>query len=307
MYDLMIIGGGPAGLTAAIYASRAHLNTVIFEPEMDGGQMSLTMSLENFPGALAEDTGMDIGMRMAKQAASFGASTIRERVVSVESAGETKIVKTESGSYEGKYVLVATGSKPNRLGVPGEDKFVSRGISYCATCDGAFYQNGDVYVIGGGNSAVEEALYLANLGAKVTIVHRRDSFRAERFLAEKALAHENISVMWNTELKEVLGEAMADGLVLYNNKTDETFTVKKGDKPMGIFIYVGVKPQTEFLEGLLELNRGYVKVDENQMSAVDGIYAAGDIVDKNFRQVINACGEGCVAAMAVAKRIVQYD
>ena len=148
---------------------------------------------------------------------------------------------------------------------------------------------------------------MANLGAKVTIVHRRDSFRAERFLAEKAVAHENISVMWNTELKEVLGDAMADGLILYNNKTDETFTVKKGERPMGIFIYVGVKPQTEFLESLLELNRGYVDVDENQMSAVDGIYAAGDIVNKNFRQVINACGEGCVAAMAVAKRIVQYD
>lgn len=307
MYDLMIIGGGPAGLTAAIYASRAHLNTVIFEPELDGGQMSLTMSLENFPGALGEDTGMDIGMRMAKQAASFGASTIRERVVSIESIGEKKIVKTETGSYEGKYVLVATGSKPNQLGVPGEDKFISRGISYCATCDGAFYQNGDVYVIGGGNSAVEEALYLANLGAKVTIVHRRDSFRAESFLGKKALAHENISVLWNTELKEVLGDAMADGLVLYNNKTDETFTVEKGDKPLGIFIYVGVKPQTEFLEGLLELDKGYVKVDENQMSAVDGVYAAGDIVAKNFRQVINACGEGCVAAMDVAKRIVQYD
>ena len=307
MYDLMIIGGGPAGLTAAIYASRAHLNTVVFEPELDGGQMALTMSLENYPGALADDSGMAIAMRMAKQAASFGATTIRERVIAVEDMGDKKIVKTEGGSYEGKYVIVATGSKPNRLGVPGEEEFVSRGISYCATCDGAFYQNGDVYVIGGGNSAVEEALYLANLGAKVTIVHRRDSFRAESFLAKKALAHENISVLWNTELKEVVGDAMADGLVLYNNKTDETFTVKKGDRPLGIFIYVGVKPQTEFLEGLLELDKGYVKVDENQMSAVDGVYAAGDIVAKNFRQVINACGEGCVAAMDVAKRIVQYD
>ncbi|MDY3118741.1 MAG: thioredoxin-disulfide reductase [Peptoniphilus sp.] len=307
MYDVIIIGGGPAGLTAAIYASRAHLSTLVLEPELDGGQMALSMSLENFPGVLAEDTGMDIGLRMAKQAASFGAKTLRERVISVTVEGDKKSVTTETETYEGKYVIVATGSKPNRLGVPGEETFVSRGVSYCATCDGAFYQDGDVYVVGGGNSAVEEALYLANLGAKVTIIHRRDTFRAESFLAKKAVEDENIAVLWNTELKEVVGENVAEGLVLYNNKTKETYTVQKGDRPLGVFIYVGVRPQTAFLEGLLEMHDGYVDVDENQMTAVDGIYAAGDIVNKQFRQVINACGEGCVAAMAVAKRIVQYD
>lgn len=306
MYDVIIIGGGPAGLTAAIYTSRAHLSTLILEPQLEGGQMAQTLSVENYPGVLEGDTGMAIGMRMKKQATTFGAEIKKERVEKISVAGNEKIVATSKEEYRAKYVIVATGSKPNQLGVPGESEFVSRGVSYCATCDGAFYGNGEVYVIGGGNSAVEEALYLANLGAKVHIVHRRGELRAESFIAEAAKNNANIVIHWHTELKEIKGDKMVEGLVLYNNETGETTTVEKTDKPLGIFIYVGQQPQTDVLAPLVELKRGYVPVDENCMTATDGIYAAGDIVDKNFRQVITACGDGCIAAMAVAERIVQY-
>ncbi|MDD7363644.1 MAG: thioredoxin-disulfide reductase [Firmicutes bacterium] len=307
MNNVIIIGGGPAGLTAAIYTSRANVKTLLLEPELEGGQAALTLSLENYPGSVKGDSGMDIAMRMREQAVSFGTEIVKERVESVEVDGDEKVVKTDGGEYRAKYVIVCTGSKPNTLGVPGEEKFVSRGVSYCATCDGAFYQNGDVYVIGGGNSAVEEALYLANLGAKVHIVHRRSELRAEGFLADQAKNHENIEILWNTELKELWGEKALENLVLYNNKTDERFVIEKKNRPLGVFIYVGIKPQTEFLEGLLDLNKGQVPVDKHQMTAVDGIYAAGDIVDKDFKQVVTACSDGCIAAMDVARRITQYD
>ena len=307
MYDVIIIGGGPAGLTAAIYTSRAHLSTLILEPQLEGGQMAQTLSVENYPGVLEDDTGMAIGMRMKKQALSFGAEIKKERAEKIEVDGDEKIVSTSKEDYRAKYVIVATGSTPNQLGVPGEAEFVSRGVSYCATCDGAFYGNGEVYVIGGGNSAVEEALYLANLGAKVHIVHRRGELRAEGFIAEAAKKNENIEIHWHTELKEIKGDMMVEGLVLYNNETGETTAIEKGDKPLGIFIYVGQQPQTEVLAPLVELKRGYVPVDENCMTEVDGIYAAGDIVDKKFRQVVTACSDGCTAAMAVAERIVQYQ
>lgn len=307
MYDVIIVGGGPAGLTAAIYTSRARLNTLLLEPNIEGGTLALTTSIENYPGTVDGETGLSLGMRMKKQAESFGTKIVKEKVASIAVEGEEKVVKTGAGEYRAKYVIVATGSAANSLGVPGEADFVSRGVSYCATCDGAFYQGGDVYVIGGGNSAVEEALYLASLGAKVHIVHRRDSLRAEAHLAEQAEKNENIEIHWNTELKELWGNNVLERIVLYDNVADKKFIVEKKNRPFGVFIYVGMKPQTEFLEDLLELNKGYVPVDSNQMSAVDGIYVAGDIVDKSFRQVITACGDGCIAAMAVAKRIVQYD
>lgn len=307
MYDVIIIGGGPAGLTAAIYTSRAHLSTLVLEPQLEGGQMAQTLSVENYPGVLEGDTGMAIGMRMKKQALSFGAEIKKERVEKLNVEEGEKIVTTSKEDYRAKYIIVATGSTPNQLGVPGEAEFVSRGVSYCATCDGAFYGNGEVYVIGGGNSAVEEALYLANLGAKVHIVHRRGELRAEGFIAEAAKKNENIEIHWHTELKEIKGDMMVEGLVLYNNVTGETTAIEKGDKPLGIFIYVGQHPQTEILAPLVELKQRYVPVDENCMTEVDGIYAAGDIVDKKFRQVVTACGDGCTAAMAVAERIVQYQ
>ena len=300
MYDVIIVGGGPAGLTAAIYCGRANLKTLVLEPELEGGQMAMTMEIANYPGANEDDTGMDLAMRMGKQARTFGAEFARASVESLTLDGEDKVLATTDGEYRARAVIAATGSRPHTLGIPGEEKFVSRGISYCATCDGAFYQTGDVYVIGGGNSAVEEALYLSGLGAKVHIVHRRDQLRAEAYLADLALKDENIEILWNTELKEVLGDVTADGLVLYNNKEDKSYTVKKDDKPLGIFIYVGARPRTEFLADVLELDNGYVPVDAEQRTVVPGLFAAGDIVAKKFRQVINACGEGCTAAMAVA-------
>lgn len=306
MYDVIIIGGGPAGLTAAIYTSRSHLSTLVLEPQLEGGQMAQTLNVENYPGIVDGESGMAIGMRMKQQALSFGAEIKKERVEKLGVDGAEKIVSTSKDDYRAKYVIVATGCTPNQLGVPGESEFASRGVSYCATCDGAFYGNGEVYVIGGGNSAVQEALYLENLGAKVHIVHRRGEFRAEGFIAEAAKENENIEIHWHTELKEIKGDKMVEGLVLYNNETGETTVVEKGDKPLGIFIYVGQQPQTDILAPIVKLKNGFVPVDRNCMTEVDGIFAAGDIVNKKFRQIVTACGDGCTAAMEVAERIVQY-
>ncbi|MDO5302142.1 MAG: thioredoxin-disulfide reductase [Tissierellia bacterium] len=308
MYDTIIIGGGPAGLSAGIYAARGNLNTLILEPGLAGGQMVNTLHVSNYPGVLPEDTGMALGQRMGEQAESFGAKIEYLEALEIQDHGDKKIVVTDDGNLETKTVIIATGAKPRPLGAKGEAEFAGKGVSYCATCDGTFYQDGDVFIIGGGDSAVEEALYMARIARKIYIVHRRDELRAEAKYAERAMNHEKIEILWNTELREIKGEKFASSVVLENNKTGEITEIKAEDKvPFGIFLYVGNTPQTQFLGDLLELNKGYIPVDGNQQTSVPGIFAAGDIVDKRVRQVVNAASEGAMAALASERYIGDLD
>lgn len=302
--DIAIIGTGPAGVSAAITARVRGKQVLLFGSKGLTTKMTKAHTIRNYPG-LPDITGTDLADKLKHHLDVMGVEITEKQVTTVYAMGSYFGIQTPDIMYEASSVILAGGvvmGKP----FPGEDELLGRGVSYCATCDGAFYGNGEVYVIGGGNSAVQEALYLENLGAKVHIVHRRGEFRAEGFIAEAAKENENIEIHWHTELKEIKGDKMVEGLVLYNNETGETTVVEKGDKPLGIFIYVGQQPQTDILAPIVKLKNGFVPVDRNCMTEVDGIFAAGDIVNKKFRQIVTACGDGCTAAMEVAERIVQY-
>lgn len=304
MYDVIIIGGGPAGLTAGIYAGRSRLKTLILEGGMEGGQMAQTLEVANYPGVLEGETGMDLAMRMTKQAKSFGSEIISAEAKKIVDKGNSKVVETEKGDFEAKTVIIATGTKPRKLGIPGEDQFVGRGVSYCATCDGPFYGEGTVYVIGGGDAAVEEAIFLSRFANKVFIVHRRDSLRAEAYLEEMARANEKIDFIWDSELVEIKGEMTVTELSIRNKKTGELRVVKKDQEgPLGVFVYVGNNPKTEFLGDLVEMEAGFVITNEKQETSVPGIYGAGDIVKKKIRQVVNSAAEGAIAAMNASEYI----
>lgn len=304
MYDVIIIGGGPAGLSAGIYAGRARLKTLILEGAMEGGQMAQTLEVANYPGIIEGETGMDIALRMAKQARSFGSEIIMAQAQKVVDQGKTKVVETDKGNFEAKAVIVATGTKSRKLGTPGEEEFAGRGVSYCATCDGPFYGDGTIYVIGGGDAAVEEAIFLTRFAKKVYIVHRRDSLRAEAYLEEMARANEKIDFIWDSELVEIRGDKSVTGLSIRNKKTGQVQEINKEDQgPLGVFVYVGNNPQTDFLGDLVQMEAGFVVTNNNQETSVPGIYAAGDIVKKKIRQVVNSASEGAIAAMNASEYI----
>lgn len=304
MYDLIIIGGGPAGLTAGLYGARGKLKTLILEASMEGGQMNNTLSVENYPGIQEGGSGMELGMRMADQAKEFGAEIRHEEVVEVDLDGKIKKIKTDKETYEGRTVIITTGAKPRKLGVPGELEFANRGVSYCATCDGAFYQDMDVYVIGGGDAAVEEGDLLTKFAHHVYIVHRRDELRAAKSLQERVFNNEKVTILWDSVLKEVKGDKIAEEVVLENVKTKEVSSHKSttDSKGIGIFIYVGYEPKTDFLQGKLALDdKGYIKTDGKMQTNVEGVYAAGDIRAEGVKQVVTAVGEGATAALMVTK------
>lgn len=305
MYDVIIIGGGPAGLSAGIYASRAKLKTLIIERSMEGGQIVNTMDVENYPGIPEGQTGMELAMRMTEQCKYFGTEFVSDEVLEVKLAGKVKLVKGEKEEYLGKTIIIATGAKSRKMGVPGEEEFASRGISYCATCDAAFYQDADVYVIGGGDAAVEESMFIAKFAKNVYVVHRRDALRAAKSIQEKAFAYENIHFIWDTVVEEVKGDKVANEIVLKNVKTGELTSHKAGgDVPaIGIFVYIGYTPETKLYEGVLDLKGGYIVTDENMQTNIKGVYAAGDIRAKSVRQVVTAVSEGAIAAINAEKYI----
>ena len=305
MYDVIIIGGGPAGLSAGIYASRAKLKTLIIEKGMEGGQIVNTMDVENYPGVIEGETGLELGMRMTEQTKKFGTEIINDKVVKVSLEGQEKVITCQGGEYRGKVVIIATGAISREMGVPGEAEFKSRGISYCATCDAAFYQDSDVYVIGGGDAAVEEAMFISKFAKNVFVVHRRDELRAAKSIQEKAFANEKIHFIWDTVVEEVLGDKVATGIVLKNVKTGETTThTSTTDMPsIGIFVYIGYLPQTQLFEGVLELEKGYIATDENMKTNVEGVFAVGDIRSKGIRQVVTAVADGAIAAIEGEKYI----
>ena len=299
-YDVGIIGAGPAGLSAAIYAARGGLSTIVFEKGLIGGQIVLSADVENYPGYEKTLSGFDIIDKFKKQAERFKAEIREEEIISLENKEDYKIIKTGSDTYEVKTVIIATGAHPRKLDVPGEIDFTGRGVSYCATCDGALYRDKIVSVIGGGDSAVEEALFLAKFAKKVYIIHRRDELRAVKIIQDRAFANEKIEFIWDTVVNEIQGKQFVENLVLFNKKTNKNSLLKTD----GVFIYVGIIPNNELVKSLVKIDeQGFIISDNNMMTNIPGIYAAGDIVQKSLRQVVTAASDGAIAAFFAEKYI----
>ena len=301
LYDIAIIGSGPAGLTAGIYAGRARLKTIIIEKEQAGGQIVQTEEVENYPGALEGDTGPDIVNRMVEQTKKFGVEKVSAEITDVELDGNIKILKSKDGEYRAKSIIIATGAEPRFLGCPGEKEFIGKGVSYCATCDGAFFEDLEIYVIGGGDTAVEEAIFLTKFARKVYVVHRRNELRAAKSIQEKAFENKKIEFIWDSTVEEIKGDGIVNGIVLKNKKTGEIQDIKAQDSMMGVFIFVGYKPITKLFEGKLKMERGYIKTDEDMKTSITGVYAAGDARVKNLRQVVTATADGAIAAVHAEK------
>ncbi len=304
MREVIIIGSGPAGLTAAIYTARANLRPLVISGLERGGQVTLTNDLENFPGFPEGLGGFEMYQLFEKQAARFGAELLYDVVTSVDLSGETKIVKTASETYESRTVIIATGSTPKRLGVPGEDKYIGKGVSYCATCDGFFFTGKKVAVIGGGNSALDEGLFLTRFADKVTIIHRRDRLRADAILQERAEKNEKIEFVWDSVVEEVAGSDTVTHLKLRNVKTGSA-----GDFAVdGVFVFIGHKPNTELFAGQVNLDAGnYIDTDRRTHTNLEGVFACGDVQDSIYRQAITAAGSGCAAALEAERYIAEHE
>ena len=295
-YDVIVIGAGPGGMTAALYASRSNLSVLMLDRGIYGGQMNNTAEIENYPG-FSSILGPDLGQKMYDGATQFGAEYAYANVTDLKVDGNKKIVVTDEGTYEAKAVIVATGADHRKLGVPGEDTYSGRGVSYCAVCDGAFFKNREVVVIGGGDSAIEEGTYLANLASKVTIVHRRDALRAQQILQKRAFANDKINFVWNANTEEIVGDDKAVTGVRYTDKvTGESHVIPAS----GVFIYVGIMPLTDSFHnvGILDDN-GWIPTDEKMATKVPGIFAIGDVRTKTLRQITTAVGDGGQAGQSV--------
>lgn len=300
IFDAIIIGSGPAGLTAAIYTTRAALSTLIVGGARWGGQLMLTTDVENFPGFPEGIQGPDLMLRMRKQAERFGAIFLEQDVESADFSAKdgTFSVDADGKSYGAKSVIVATGADTLWLGLPSEQKFIGRGVSSCAPCDAPFFRDKNVIVVGGGDSAMEEALVLTKYATSVTIVHRKDKFRASDIMQKKVLENPKIKVLWNNEVVEILGDQKVTGVKLKNNKTNEV-----SEMPVdGIFVAIGHSPSTKIFVGQLELDeKGYMKVYDHTKTSLPGVFVAGDVHDYHYRQAITAAGFGCMAGMDVEK------
>lgn len=295
MYDVIIIGGGPAGLSAGIYAARARLKTAILEKQMPGGQAGVTDFIENYPGYPDGVQGSELAMKMLEQAQKFGCEFLYDEVTHVDLT--TKKVTTSSGEYTWKALIICTGADPRNLNIPGEDTLTGRGISFCATCDGALFSGKTVAVIGGGDSAVKEALFLTKFASKVFVIHRRDELRAEKIIQEKAFDNPRIEFIWDTVATAISGEQRVTGVTLKNVKTGKEKTLSVD----GIFIYIGRMPNTSLFD--VEKDSGYIVTDENMHTSVAGVFAAGDCRKKQHRQVATAVGDGAAAAMSAEEYI----
>lgn len=301
--DVAVIGAGPAGMTAALYAARSGLRVAMFERISPGGQMAQTEHLENYPGYAQSTSGFELAMAMQQQALAFGARLISEEVVSVDFRTNPKRIETAFGDYRARSVIVATGTRPARLGLPLEAELQGKGLSYCATCDGNFFRGCDVVVVGGGNTAAADVLYLSRVCHKVYLVHRRDALRATAIYHKRLEGIDNVEFIWNSEVKRFIAEdGMLAGVHLENNRTGEVRDVGC----QAVFVAVGTEPNTGFLRGALELDAaGYVVADEMGRTAVPGVYAAGDVRAKELRQVVTAVSDGANCASAAAEFLAE--
>ena len=302
--DVIIIGGGPAGLTAAIYTGRANLKTVVLEKGLPGGQIAQTEEVENYPGFPDPIPGPELAERMVKQAEKFGATIEMEEVQKIEHAGGVFTVTGYDGSYTAHAVILATGANPKRLNVPGEELFWGKGVSTCATCDGFFYRGKHVVVVGGGDAAVEEGLFLTKFAETVTVVHRRDSLRANKVAQARAAANPKMRFIWDTAVEEIIGEESVRAVRLKNLKTGE----ERVHDTDGVFIFIGHVPNTGFVEGVVKLREdGYVEVTDEIYTSVTGLFAAGDVSDYIYRQLSTSVGAGTRAAMTVERMLAALE
>lgn len=305
IYDVAIIGAGPAGLSAGLYAGRSTLKTIVIEKSKTGGQIATTEEVANVPSSIRNASGPSLIGRLVEQVDEFGAERVSDEIVKVELEGNIKILKGTKNEYRAKTVIVATGATPRLLGVPGENEFTGKGVSYCATCDGAFFTDMEVFVVGGGDSAVEEAMFLTKFARKVTILSRDPELTCAKSIQEKVLKNEKVEILWNTEIKEIRGEGIVEEMTIVNRVTGETteYIADEEDGTFGVFIFVGYQPQTRLVKDVLDTEWGYIKTDDNMNTKIPGVFAAGDIRVKSLRQVVTANADGAIAAIQAEKYI----
>jgi thioredoxin reductase (NADPH) len=302
--DVIVIGSGPAGLTAALYTARANLRPVVLAGELLGGQISLTSEIENYPGFATALTGPELVEEMRKQVERFGTRIVYDSVVEVDFSRRPFYVKTHSEEYEADAVIVTVGATPRKLQVPGEEAFTGRGVSYCGTCDGFFFRDKEVVVVGGGDSALEEGIFLTKFASKVTIIHRRDEFRAGATLQRRAFNNDKIHYIYDTVVEAVEGEGTVKSVRLRNRKTGEVSDFKTD----GVFIFIGHDPNNYLFKGQLDMDEaGYVVTDSLMRTSVEGVYAAGEIQDSVFRQVATSVGQGCAAAISCERWLAEQE
>ena len=303
MYDTIVIGAGPAGMTAALYAARSNLKVALLERGIYGGQMNNTAEIENYPG-YARISGPELAEKMFEPLENLGVEHLFGQVEKIEDHGDYKKIITEDEVFETKTVILAPGANHRHLGVPGEEEYNSRGVSYCAVCDGAFFRDEDLLVVGGGDSAVEEAIFLTRFAKSVTIVHRRDQLRAQQLLQERAFANEKISFIWDSVVKEIKGDDRRVTSVVFENV--KTGQISESDFG-GVFVYVGLDPVSDFVKDLGICDEaGWIVTDQHMKTAIDGIYAIGDVRQKDLRQITTAVGDGAVAGQEVYKYITEH-
>ena len=303
IYDVIIIGGGPAGYTAALYASRAGLDTLVIEKMGPGGQMALTDIIDNYPGFEEGIDGISLGMKMQAGAERFGAVTEYAEVTSLELSGKIKTIETAGGKFLTRTLIIATGADPRKLGIEGEDALVGRGLHYCAHCDGRFYKGKTVMVVGGGNSAASDALYLSHLCEKVIVVHRRDTLRATKIYHEPLMSAPNVEFMWNSAIDDYIVDKKIVGAKVKNLQSGEISDVAFD----GLFVSIGRKPATDLFGGQLALDgNGYIIADESTRTSIEGVYAAGDVRTKTLRQVVTAVSDGAIAADCAEQYVAMH-
>jgi thioredoxin reductase (NADPH) len=297
-YDVIIIGSGPAGYTAGVYTSRAKLGTLIVSGTLPGGQLMTTSEVENYPGFPNGIFGPELMMNMRQQAERFGAVVVDDEVIKVNFKKMPFTITTHSETYTSEAVIACTGASPRKLGIPAEQQFSGRGVSYCATCDGPFFKGEDIVVVGGGDTAIEEATFLTKFGKSVKIVHRRDSLRASKILQEKAFENPKIEFVWNNVVSDIKGDKKIATVLVKDTNSGEEKTIQAG----GLFVAIGHEPNTEIFQGQLDLDdKGYVVLKNHTKTSVEGVFAAGDVHDHRYRQAVTAAGFGCMAAIDVER------
>ena len=310
IYDVIILGAGPGGLAAGLYAGRSRLSTLVIEKGQDGGQIAITDDIENYPGQIVEgESGPSLIARMTQQVEKFGAERVSDTINAVDFSGEIKILKSAKAEYQAKNVIIATGAYARPIGCKGEAAFRGKGVSYCATCDANFFEDLEVFVVGGGDSAVEEAMYLTKFARKVTIIHRRNELRAAKSIQEKAFANPKIEFFWDSVVEEVGGDDILQWMKVKNVKTGEVKTVEadEEDGMFGVFGFIGTVPNSKIFEGIIDMDeRGYIKPDENMHTNIPNVYAVGDVRIKSLRQVVTAAADGAIAAVQVERSLSDY-